>query len=133
MMHDLGLAKPNWSPPDHVVFVSVSPSNDAPIAVDDSVTTNEDVPVSIDVLANDTDVENNDLTITSASANNGSVVINSDGTLDYTPATHFSGNDTITYAISDGQGNFIIDEIDVKLIDGTEQHRSCIYRSLNSQ
>ncbi|WP_447470378.1 cadherin-like domain-containing protein, partial [Vibrio harveyi] len=40
---------------DATVAVTVNPVNDAPVAVDDTVTTDEDTAVTIDVLANDSD------------------------------------------------------------------------------
>ena len=58
------------------------------------------------VLANDTDLDGNPLIVTAASASNGTVVINPDGTVTYTPNANFNGTDTITYTISDGQGGF---------------------------
>ncbi len=79
-------------------------SNPAPTAADDSATTDEDTPVIIDVLANDNDPDGDDLTVTVASAPNGTVVINADGTITYTPNQDFNGTDTITYTISDGNG-----------------------------
>ncbi|MCA7015412.1 Ig-like domain-containing protein, partial [Dickeya dadantii] len=39
-----------------------------------------------------------------ATAGNGTVVINADGTLTYTPNSNFNGTDTVTYTVSDGQG-----------------------------
>ena len=85
--------------------VSVSAVNDGPVAVADVTSTSEDVSLSaIDVLGNDTDVDGDALSVTSASAANGSVSINADGTLNYTPTANFNGTDTITYTISDGQG-----------------------------
>ncbi|TNF56634.1 MAG: tandem-95 repeat protein, partial [Burkholderiales bacterium] len=78
--------------------------NPAPVATDDVAATDEDTPVTIDVLANDTDPDADPLTVTSAVAPNGSVVINGDGTLTYTPNANFNGTDTITYTISDGNG-----------------------------
>jgi CshA-type fibril repeat protein len=86
------------------VTVTVNPVNDAPVAVNDSVTTNEDVPVTIPVLANDSDVDGDPLTVTGASAGNGTVTINPDGTITYTPNANFNGSDTISYTISDGNG-----------------------------
>ena len=86
------------------VAVTVTPVNDPPDAVADSATTDEDVPVNIDVLANDTDPENDMLTVTSAGAVNGSVVVESDNTLTYTPNLNFNGREQITYTISDGNG-----------------------------
>ncbi|WEX00469.1 retention module-containing protein [Pseudomonas nitroreducens] len=86
------------------VTVGVTAVNDAPTLLADTATTKEDTSVKIDVLANDTDVDGDKLTVSAASASNGSVVINTDGTLSYTPKTNFSGNDTISYTVSDGHG-----------------------------
>jgi hypothetical protein len=86
------------------VTVDVVAVNDDPIANSDTASVNEDALVTIDVLGNDTDVENDTLTVTSASATNGTVTINADGTLDYLGNLNFYGTDTITYVISDGNG-----------------------------
>jgi large repetitive protein len=88
------------------VNVTVAPVNDAPVANPSTASTNEDTPVNVPVLANDSDVDGNPLTVTSASAPNGVVTINPDGTVTYTPNPNFNGTDTITYTISDGQGGF---------------------------
>ncbi|WP_416394879.1 Ig-like domain-containing protein [Allohahella sp. A8] len=80
------------------------PENLAPLASDDASTTDEDTSITIDVLANDVDPDGDALVVTGASANNGTVVINPDGTLTYTPATDFVGEDSIVYSISDGKG-----------------------------
>jgi dienelactone hydrolase len=81
-------------------------ANDAPVANDDGpFSTDEDTDLNdINVLVNDSDVDGDILSVTSASALNGSVIINADGTLNYTPAANFHGADTISYAISDGNG-----------------------------
>ncbi|GJD94845.1 Ig-like domain-containing protein [Methylobacterium iners] len=79
-------------------------TNPAPTAVADAVTTNEDTPVTINVLGNDVDPDADPLSIIAASAGNGSVAIGADGRLTYTPNGNFNGTDTITYTISDGQG-----------------------------
>src|SRR5690606_29978343 len=44
------------------------------------------------------------LTVTSATAANGTVTINPDGSLSYTPNAGFVGEDSISYSIDDGQG-----------------------------
>ncbi|MBD2840631.1 cadherin-like domain-containing protein, partial [Erythrobacter rubeus] len=49
----------------------------------------------------------------SASAPNGTVVIEADGTLTYTPNADFNGSDTITYEISDGEGGVAIGTVSV--------------------
>ena len=60
--------------------------------------------VTINVLANDSDLDGDALSVTAASAGNGSVSIRPDGSLDYTPNANFNGTDTVTYTISDGNG-----------------------------
>ncbi len=87
--------------------ITVTAVNDAPVAGKDTATTRQDTPVTVDVLANDSDVDGNPLTVTAASAGNGSVVINADGTLTYTPNANFNGTDTVTYTVSDGQGGVV--------------------------
>ncbi|WP_404972987.1 tandem-95 repeat protein [Vibrio campbellii] len=86
------------------VSVTVNPVNDAPVANDDSAATDEDTPVTIDVLPNDTDVDGDTLTIVNASvpADQGTVEI-VDGKLVFTPADNFNGEATISYTVSDGE------------------------------
>jgi len=80
--------------------------NDPPVAVDDATTTNEDAAVIINVLQNDSDPDPGDtlsVTLVTQGAN-GSVVINPDNTVSYTPNLNFNGADTFTYTVSDGKG-----------------------------
>ncbi|MCI0575506.1 MAG: tandem-95 repeat protein [Chloroflexi bacterium] len=87
------------------VLVTVTPVNDPPVAADDAATTNEDTPVAISVLANDHDVDGDPLAITAVTTpTHGLVVANADGTITYTPAANFSGADSFTYTVADGQG-----------------------------
>ncbi|HEB97566.1 MAG TPA: retention module-containing protein, partial [Sedimenticola thiotaurini] len=86
------------------LLLTVNGTNDAPTAEPDNVSTDEDTPVTIDVLNNDSDVDGDSLTVTTATAGNGTVTINPDGTLDYAPDAGFNGYDTVTYTISDGHG-----------------------------
>ena len=86
------------------VSVSVAPVNDDPVATDDTATTDYLTPVTVAVLGNDTDVDGDDLTVTSATSPDGDVVINADGTITFTPAPGFDGDATIEYTVSDGQG-----------------------------
>ncbi|HML74063.1 MAG TPA: Ig-like domain-containing protein [Anaerohalosphaeraceae bacterium] len=75
-------------------------------AHDDSVSTDEDTPIVIDVLSNDVDPENDPLTVTSVTQpGHGSATINGDGTITYTPASNFSGTDTFTYTVEDGHSS----------------------------
>lgn len=87
------------------VTLRVNPVNDAPIAVDDAFVTDEGIALtSMNVLGNDTDKENDTLSVTNANSHDGTVSINPDGTLNFTPNANFTGVATITYAISDGNG-----------------------------
>ncbi|MDB9956397.1 tandem-95 repeat protein, partial [Flavobacteriaceae bacterium] len=85
--------------------VDVTAINDAPIAVDDTLTVIEDADLTNkNVIENDTDVDQDTLTLTEVSyTGEGIVAVNSDGvSVDYTPAADFDGTETITYTVSDG-------------------------------
>ncbi len=85
------------------VKVTVSAVNDAPAATPDSETTPEDTTKNIDVLSNDTDVENDALTAVKVSnPANGTVTAGPNGTLAYTPRKDFNGKDSFTYKANDG-------------------------------
>ncbi len=84
------------------VSITVNPVNDAPVANNDSGSTNKDTAVDIDVLANDTDIDGDTLSVASVTQGaNGSVVSNGTN-VTYTPDAGFSGTDTFTYAADDG-------------------------------
>jgi len=86
------------------ISIEVLPVNDAPVANDESVTLNEDTPVTLDVLANDIDVDGDELTVVSVQQPmNGVVVLNADQTLTYTPTSNFNGMDSFTYTIIDAE------------------------------
>lgn len=85
------------------VSVTINPVNDAPIAQDDNAQTEANLPVAIDVLANDTDVDGDSLTISKVgNGANGTASI-SGGKVVYTPNQDFTGTDSLTYMVSDGQ------------------------------
>ncbi|SOB97771.1 Ca2+-binding RTX toxin-like protein [Rhodobacter sp. JA431] len=87
------------------VAVTVTPVNDDPVANDDMATGDASTQIVISVLDNDTDVDGDPLTVTSASSPDGTVTIDpTTGELTFTPTAGFSGNTTISYEISDGQG-----------------------------
>ena len=80
-------------------------SNSPPDALNDAVATAFESAIDINVLANDSDPENDPLSVISnTQPSNGTVAINPDGTLTYSPNTGFSGSDVFEYTISDGQG-----------------------------
>ncbi|MFK3649430.1 Ig-like domain-containing protein [Lysobacter enzymogenes] len=88
--------------------VTITVSAPAITATDDpaggSGVTPQNTPVTTNVIANDTlngaPIDPNLVTITvSTDANNGTTVVNSDGTITYTPRPNFSGDDVYTYTI----------------------------------
>ena len=82
--------------------------NDGPVAQDDSgFEANQGSSIVIgenDLLANDTDVDGDTLSISDVtSSGSGSVDLNDDGNIVYAPETGFVGEDTFTYTITDGE------------------------------
>jgi VCBS repeat-containing protein len=113
------------------VTIQIAPVNDAPVAIDDTASTNEDTLLTVsadshanwNLLSNDSDVDGDDLSVTSfkvdgdnATYNSGdtatlyhngtevgSLTINSDGTYTFDPADNYDGTvPTVTYTVSDG-------------------------------
>jgi hypothetical protein len=98
-------ANPIYSVTNMVPITVQNTPNNPPTAVDDSATTPAAILVSIDVMANDSDVDGDSISLFSVSApTNGIAVING-GMIDYTPATGYSGIDTFTYIIEDTFGS----------------------------
>ena len=87
------------------VSIKVTPVNDAPVAGDESVTLAEDSNVVVDVLANDSDVDSDPLSVTVVSGpSSGWVSVAPTGKITYTPDPNFNGDDSLTYEVSDGNG-----------------------------
>lgn len=99
-----GIQGTGWGVDD--IMVTDLIVNCPPVAVDDTATTVNGVPVTINVLANDSDLNGDTLTVTSVTnPPNGTAVNNGDGTVTYTPdCPVVMGNDTFTYTVDDGNG-----------------------------
>ncbi len=88
-----------------VVAVNVAAVNDPPVAVADSATTAQDTPVTVAVLANDTDIDGGALSVTAVTQPaHGTAAISGGVNVVYTPASGYSGSDSFTYTVSDGNG-----------------------------
>ncbi len=89
------------------VTITVTPVNDAPVAVDDEYTVVEKETLTIaapGVLANDSDISGDALTaILVDTASNGTLTLNADGSFVYTPNEYFNGTDSFTYMANDGE------------------------------
>ena len=98
------------------IIITVNAVNDAPVAADNSGLTNEDTPITFNILTNDTDIDNfidsssvdfDFVTVGSQNSINnvgGNWSCNSQGNLTFTPAANFNGNTTISYVIFDNLG-----------------------------
>ena len=92
------------------VSIGITPVNDAPTAVgpDGPFATNEDAAVTLSagqLVGNDTDPEAGALSVDSAGgAVNGSVVLNGDGSVTFTPTVNASGPASFTYKVKDAAG-----------------------------
>ena len=95
---------PSASSDDVAVTIEVTGVNEPPFAAEDTAVTSEDAPVTISVLANDTDPDADTLTVTVRDAPlHGIVRAQAGDTLLYTPSDDFNGTDVFTYAASDGR------------------------------
>ena len=82
--------------------VTVDAVNDAPIAINTSANVLENSSNNT-ITLNISDVDGDDLTVLNPTALHGSVTVNSDNTLNYTPNAWITDPDTITYEVSDGE------------------------------
>ncbi|MFA5883361.1 MAG: Ig-like domain-containing protein [Acidimicrobiia bacterium] len=87
------------------VTITVGAVNDAPVAVDDAYTTDEDTLLQVTapgVLGNDTDLDGNALTaVLVTDAGDGDLTLHADGSFSYLPDANFHGVDSFTYRVND--------------------------------
>jgi len=86
------------------ITVKTPVGNTAPVAHADTITTESNTAVTIDVLSNDSDVDGDALSISKVSQPAHGAVTVSGGNLVYSPATDYSGQDSFSYTVSDGKG-----------------------------
>jgi len=87
--------------------VTITITNSAPVAADDSGTIAVGGTVTINVAANDSDADNGlDLTslVQVGAPSNGSIVINTDGSINYTHDGSSAITDSFSYTINDASG-----------------------------
>ena len=86
--------------------VEVTIGGRAPVAVADSATTEAETPVTVAVLANDTDADGDALAVVPGSVTTplaGTTVLNPNGTVTFTPAAGFDGVASFSYTVTDGR------------------------------
>ncbi|WAJ71411.1 cadherin-like domain-containing protein [Catenovulum adriaticum] len=99
---DDGMANGSITDPGGIAVIASN--NSSPVAMDDIAELAWNTSVTIDVLNNDTDVDGDDIQISSVSASFGSVLIEANHQITYSPNPNYAGNDTIEYGITDGNG-----------------------------
>jgi ELWxxDGT repeat protein len=87
--------------------ILVNLSNVVPVASNDSASTATDMPVSINVVANDSEaggiIDPTSVQIVSQPLH-GNVSVTQSGSITYAPAAGFIGTDSFTYSVKDTQG-----------------------------
>ena len=95
--------------------VTVTVANRPPVAVTDSVTTPVNTAITVSVLTNDSDPNGDPVTVTAVTNGvHGTVTIVS-GSPVFTPTAGYSGTDSFTYTISDGQGGTATATVNVSI------------------
>ena len=87
--------------------INVTAVNDAPVAVDDTITATEDTlfTSTVSLIANDTDVDGPSKSAvagTYTTTQGGTLVLAADGIYTCSPAANFTGTDTVNYTVTDG-------------------------------
>ncbi|EGQ8321305.1 tandem-95 repeat protein, partial [Vibrio parahaemolyticus] len=106
----------DWNGSETLTFTATDPNGEsvsqtvdftvAPVVDIEADSTNvvEDTPTIINVLGNDT-FEGKDIVVSLDAENgpkNGTVIVNNDGTVTYTPDDNYVGKDTFTYVVTSG-------------------------------
>ncbi len=106
-------------------IVSTISTNNPPIAKDDRLIAVANRPVVGKILDNDIDPDGNTLkiiSVTSPTKNDGAVIINKNGTVTFLSATDFTGIDSFTYTVSDGEGKNDQGKVSINVRASIEQH-----------
>jgi CSLREA domain-containing protein len=99
------------------VMITVNPVNDAPTADDQSVTTDEDLPVPISLIASDMDEDS--LTYSIISGPSHGTLTGAAADLTYSPTENYYGSDSFTFKVNDGMvdSNIATVSIEVNPVD----------------
>ncbi|PKO13235.1 MAG: hypothetical protein CVU39_20265 [Chloroflexi bacterium HGW-Chloroflexi-10] len=107
---------------EELITVTVNEVNLNPLASDDTYETVEDTQLVVaapGVLVNDTDPENDALTVSRLNGpSHGTLTLNSNGSFTYSPAQNFTGIDSFTYTVSDGKGGSDTATVTITVLPG---------------
>lgn len=89
---------------EYEIIVEVKAANAAPVAMDDSLQTDAETGVDVEVTENDYDPDGDEFEVSEyTQGENGTVSMNEDGSLTYTPDEDFVGEDQFEYSLTDGE------------------------------
>ena len=93
------------------VIITVTPTNDAPVATNDTTTATEAQPITGNLLTNDYDIDQDTLQATLVvSPSSGQVVLQPNGSFTYTPDDTYTGQEEFTYQVCDSGQPVLCDE-----------------------
>ncbi len=102
------------------VTVNVIPMNDPPVAVDDAVSTQEDLSVQIPVTANDYDpdgaIDPTTLVILSGPSHGTASVDPATGNITYEPSSNYAGDDSLVYEVCNTEGVCDVAVVDIAVM-----------------
>ncbi len=117
------ISDPHGGTSSAIAEVAVYPNSAPEAAADSGFSTDQDTPLVLtpdDILSNDTDADDDVLTVTQvSSAQNGTAVINSDGSVTFTPAAGYTGPASFTYTVSDNVGGSAQAQVDLTVVQTT--------------
>jgi hypothetical protein len=85
-----------------VASITVQPVNDMPVVNNETRSTTSGTAINVNVLNNDTDVDNDTLIVTNINYSGTGTATLNNNIISYTSAASFTGTETITYEVSDG-------------------------------
>jgi VCBS repeat-containing protein len=113
------IADPSGARASALVHVDVNPLNDPPVASDDTVAGVEDTALDVpiqDLLANDTDVDGDPLSLlVDSGPSHGTLSLQGDGSYRYDPDADHHGADSFTYVANDGAADSNVATVTIEL------------------
>src|SRR5690554_4275961 len=112
---DVVVSDGNGGTTTSTVTIEITPVNDAPTTASISVITDEDVPASGQIIANDIDGDVLSYSVATNPAN-GSVTLDATtGKFIYTPNNNYNGNDSFDVVINDGKGGTTTSTVTIEI------------------
>ena len=108
------------------VSITINQINDLPTAAADTANTDENTPVTIAVLSNDSDPDGDTLTITSVGSPAHGTTAISGSSVVYTPLQDYYGSDSFTYQINDNQGESATGSVTVTIVNVPGENESLV-------